>query len=210
MPDPFWWQAPPICLQHSFSSADSRAPGTVQAINGPPNRSTVRIDAKMEQRFIRLIWYLRFWRTKKVSSHFCLLQSLGQYPKSFFSWCQTTFIGRRMRWVPVKTDVERRSPCRYSDATNSTQDRYVCTSSQRLRRAVREQRSAFQGGNWSQFVTFLNTEHHEARKSNRSWELAEIQRQRRVWPRQLPHRYFVWSCTHDCFCRPGGRRKRPV
>ena len=52
MPDPFWWQAPPICLQHSFSSADSCAPGTVQASSGAPNRSTARRDTKMERQLI--------------------------------------------------------------------------------------------------------------------------------------------------------------
>lgn len=92
MPDRFRWQAPPICLQHSFSSADSRSPGTVQAITGPPNSSTVRIDTKMEQRFIRSTSHLRFCHTRKVSSHFCPLQSLGQYPRSFFSRCQTPLL----------------------------------------------------------------------------------------------------------------------
>lgn len=54
MPDPFWWQAPPVCSQHSFSSADSCAPGTAQAISGPPNRTTARRHTRMERRLIGL------------------------------------------------------------------------------------------------------------------------------------------------------------
>ena len=52
MPDGPGSQAPPISLQHCFSSAVSWASGTIHAMIGPPRRRAARKAAKMAVRFI--------------------------------------------------------------------------------------------------------------------------------------------------------------